>query len=69
MRFVAGPVGVLAGGFGVDRRAGEPDDLDIAQRQRAGAMDAGDALTARVSSLSDNKNPWQRLAFEVFAEL
>lgn len=38
-------------------------------RAVAGAMDAGDALTARVSSLSDNKNPWQRLAFEVFAEL
>ena len=35
----------------------------------AAAMDAGDKLTARVSSRSDNKNPWQRLAFEVFVEL
>ena len=35
----------------------------------AAAMDAGDRLSARVSSLSDNKNPWQRLAFEVFFEL
>jgi len=32
-------------------------------------MDAGDRLSARVSSVSDNKNPWRRLAFEVFAEL
>jgi len=38
-------------------------------RAIAAAMDAGDRLTARVSSLSDNKNPWQRLAFEVFIEL
>lgn len=38
-------------------------------RSVAAAMDAGDRLTARVSSLSDNKNPWQRLAFEVFVEL
>jgi hypothetical protein len=38
-------------------------------RAVAAAMDAGDRLTARVSSVSDNKNPWQRLAFEVFAEL
>jgi hypothetical protein len=38
-------------------------------RAVAAAMDAGDKLTARVSSLSDNKNPWQRMAFEVFVEL
>jgi hypothetical protein len=38
-------------------------------RAVAAAMDSGDKLTARVSSLSDNKNPWQRLAFEVFIEL
>jgi hypothetical protein len=38
-------------------------------RAVAAAMDAGVRLTARVSSISDNKNPWQRLAFEVFAEL
>ena len=38
-------------------------------RAVAAAIDAGDRLTARVSSLSDNKNPWQRLAFEVFVEL
>ena len=38
-------------------------------RAIAAALDAGNQLTARVSSLSDNKNPWQRLAFEVFAEL
>ena len=35
----------------------------------AAAFDAGDKLTARVSSVSDNKNPWQRVAFEVFIEL
>ena len=35
----------------------------------AAALDAGDRLSARVSSLSDNKNPWQRVAFEVFIEL
>jgi len=35
----------------------------------AAAMDAGDRLSARVSSMSDNKNPWQRVAFEVFVEL
>ena len=38
-------------------------------RAVAAAMDGGDRLSARVSSLSDNKNPWQRLAFEVFVEL
>jgi hypothetical protein len=32
-------------------------------------MDSGEHLSARVSALSDNKNPWQRLAFEVFIEL
>ena len=35
----------------------------------AAAFDAGDKLTARVSSVSDNKNPWLRVAFEVFIEL
>ena len=35
----------------------------------AAAMDAGDRLSARVSSVNDNKNPWQRVAFEVFVEL
>jgi len=35
----------------------------------AAAMDAGERLTARVSSVNDNKNPWQRVAFEVFVEL
>ena len=35
----------------------------------AAAMDAGDRLSARVSSLSDNKNPWLRVAFEVYLEL
>lgn len=38
-------------------------------RAIAAAMDAGERLSARVSALSDNKNPWQRLAFEVFIEL
>lgn len=38
-------------------------------RAVAAAMDAGDRLSARVSSMSDNKNPWQRVAFEVFVEL
>ena len=33
------------------------------------AMDRGLPLIARVSSISDNKNPWERIAFEVFAEL
>ena len=35
----------------------------------AAALDAGDRLSARVSSINDNKNPWQRVAFEVFVEL
>ena len=35
----------------------------------AAAMDAGDRLSARVSSLSDNKNPWLRVAFEVYLDL
>jgi hypothetical protein len=35
----------------------------------AGALDAGEPLSARVSSISDNENPWQRVAFEVFIEL
>jgi hypothetical protein len=35
----------------------------------AAAMDAGEQLSARVSSINDNKNPWQRVAFEVFMEL
>jgi hypothetical protein len=35
----------------------------------AAALDAGEHLSARVSSLSDNKNPWRRVAFEVFIEL
>ncbi len=38
-------------------------------RSIAAALDAGDKLSARVSSVSDNKNPWQRVAFEVFIEL
>lgn len=38
-------------------------------RQIAAAMDAGERLSGRVSSLGDNKNPWQRMAFEVFLEL
>jgi len=35
----------------------------------AAALDAGERLSARLSSVSDNKNPWRRLAFEVFIEL
>lgn len=38
-------------------------------RAVAAAMDGGERLVARVSSLSDNKNPWLRVAFEVFIEL
>jgi len=38
-------------------------------RAVATAMDDGERLSARVSSLSDNKNPWLRVAFEVFIEL
>lgn len=35
----------------------------------AAAIDDGERLNARVSSIGDNENPWQRLAFEVFIEL
>jgi hypothetical protein len=38
-------------------------------RAVASAIDAGERLSARVSALSDNKNPWKRLAFEVFIAL
>lgn len=38
-------------------------------RVLARAMDEGEQLKARVSSISDTENPWQRLAFEVFIEL
>ena len=38
-------------------------------RVTAEAMDAGERLSARVSAISDNKNPWLRVAFEVFIEL
>ncbi|MBS1161306.1 MAG: hypothetical protein H6R15_3725 [Proteobacteria bacterium] len=38
-------------------------------RQLAAALDRGERLGARLSALSDNKNPWRRLAFEVFIEL
>jgi len=34
----------------------------------AAAMDAGDRLSAVLSSINDN-NPWLRVAFEVFVEL
>ena len=40
-----------------------------ANRVIAEALDAGERLSARVSSVSDNKNPWLRVAFEVFVEL
>lgn len=35
----------------------------------AAAIDAGERLSGRVSSIGDNENPWQRVAFEVFIEL
>lgn len=35
----------------------------------ADAMDIGERLTARVSSVNDNQNPWLRVTFEVFVEL
>ena len=38
-------------------------------RAVSAAMDRGERLTARVSSISDNKNPWLRLTLEVYAEL
>ncbi len=41
----------------------------IFSRRVRGLGHAGDRLSARVSSVSDNKNPWQRVAFEVFIEL
>lgn len=38
-------------------------------RPLAAALDAGEPLSARVAAINPHKNPWQRLAFEVFAEL
>jgi hypothetical protein len=35
----------------------------------ANAIDQGDRLVARIARLSDDANPWQRLAFEVYLEL
>ena len=49
--------------------AGQTGNAATAVRSTAAAPDAGDKLSARVSSVSDNKNPWQRVAFEVFIEL
>jgi len=38
-------------------------------REIAEGMDGGEKFSARVSSVSDKENPWQRLAFEVFLAL
>jgi hypothetical protein len=32
-------------------------------------MDQGDRLVARISRLSKHPDPWQRVRFEVYAEL
>ena len=38
-------------------------------RAVAAALDDGDKLVARISRLTEHPNPWQRVEFEVFAEL
>jgi hypothetical protein len=35
----------------------------------AGALDRGENLVARISRLKDSTDPWQRVEFEVYAEL
>ena len=38
-------------------------------RAVAAALDGGDRLVARISRLTEHADPWQRVEFEVFAEL
>ena len=38
-------------------------------RAVAAALDGGDKLVARISRLTEHRNPWRRVEFEVFAEL
>ena len=38
-------------------------------RAIAAALDQGDKLVARITRLREHANPWQRVEFEVFAEL
>ncbi|MDP3636167.1 MAG: HIRAN domain-containing protein [Azonexus sp.] len=38
-------------------------------RAVAAAIDQGDKLVARIARLTEHPNPWQRVEFEVFAEL
>jgi hypothetical protein len=38
-------------------------------RAVAAALDAGDKLVARIARLTEHRNPWRRVEFEVFAEL
>ena len=38
-------------------------------RAVAAAMDRGDRLVARIARLTEHRNPWRRVEFEVFAEL
>jgi hypothetical protein len=38
-------------------------------RAVAAALDRGDRLVARISRLTENRDPWRRIEFEVFAEL
>ena len=38
-------------------------------RAVAAALDGGDKLVARIARLREHPNPWQRVEFEVFAEL
>ena len=38
-------------------------------RALAAAMDQGDKLVARIARLSEERNPWRRVRFEVYAKL
>ena len=38
-------------------------------RAVAAALDGGDRLVARIARLTEHRNPWRRVEFEVFAEL
>lgn len=40
-----------------------------ANRAVAGALDRGEKLVARISRLKESADPWQRVEFEVYAEL
>jgi hypothetical protein len=40
-----------------------------ANRAQAAALDRGEALSARITRLGDDADPWRRLEFEVLAGL